>query len=101
MGSTEEQPLLPTVATPRAQLKRKHHEIIDLTADDEEIIRAAPGVRDVPKDQSTTQRRLGDDEIESESQDADEDEDDSVVDDYLDHFEMQPYVAGMSWPPSG
>jgi len=93
MGSTEDQPLLPTVATPRAQLKRKHHEIIDLTADDEETIRAAPGVRDVQKDKSTMQRKLGDDEVESESQD--EDEDDSVVDDYLDHFEMQPYVAGM------
>ncbi len=94
MGSTEEQPLLPTVATPRAQLKRKHHEIIDLTADDEEPIRAAPGVRDAQRDQSTMQRMLGDDEVESGSQEE-EDEDDSVVDDYLDHFEMQPYVAGM------
>ncbi|KAK0272701.1 NAD-dependent histone deacetylase sir2 [Friedmanniomyces endolithicus] len=94
MGSTEDQPLLPTVATPRAQLKRKHHEIIDLTADDEDTIRAPLGVRDAQKDQSTMQRRLGDDEVESESQEE-EDEDDTVVDDYLDHFEMQPYVAGI------
>ncbi|KAK4547453.1 hypothetical protein LTR36_001109 [Oleoguttula mirabilis] len=74
----------PTLLTPRAQLKRKHSEIVDLTNDDED---AAPGPSATPANDAVSHgqhRRLEDDEVGGD--------DGSVFEDALDEIELNPYV---------
>ncbi|KAK5675439.1 NAD-dependent histone deacetylase sir2 [Elasticomyces elasticus] len=89
LASTKQ--LLPSTLTPRSQLKRNHGEIIDLTGesgdDDDPSSQTTAVVRQDPEERPAQRRKFGDDESESES------DEDSMLGDYVDHFEVDPYVA--------
>lgn len=82
----EESGVAPHIATPRSQLKRKHGEIVDLTASDDESGTAQVNEDSAGGDRQPVERRLDDDEFEGD--------DASLMEDILDEIELNPYVAG-------
>ena len=82
--------VFPAVATPRSRLKRPHTEIIDLTTSEEDSSSLQVAGSTGSDERPVQKLKVGDDESESVSND------DSVLDDYVDHLELNPYVAGKS-----
>lgn len=80
--------VVPTVATQRSHLKRKHGEIVDLTDEDATSAStpAAATNSTVTKERPVPARRLEDDEFSGD--------DGSLYEDVLDDIELNPYVTG-------
>ncbi|KAK4957627.1 NAD-dependent histone deacetylase sir2 [Elasticomyces elasticus] len=91
MDNVTAKPLLPSTLTPRSQLKRNHGENIDLTGsdgdEDDPSSQSNTVARQEQEERSAQRRKFGDDGSESES------DEDSMLGDYVDHFEVDPYVA--------
>ncbi|KAK4560335.1 NAD-dependent histone deacetylase sir2 [Recurvomyces mirabilis] len=97
MDRSRPQPPLPSEATPRAQLKRKHGEIVDPNQlkrgnNHEQIAAPGPG-QPVFLKKATEPARSGSQPPEAATDNEDESDDDSMLEDILDTIELDPYVA--------
>ncbi|KAK3068716.1 NAD-dependent histone deacetylase sir2 [Teratosphaeriaceae sp. CCFEE 6253] len=86
--------LLPTVSTPRSQLlKRKHGEVIDLTADEDATPARHTAAIDRGEDVDlppARKRKL----VHDGSDDGDTESEASFFEDFLDNIELEPYKPG-------